>query len=208
MVKIGAVILAAGMSKRMGKQKLLLPLNGEPIFRHAVVLAIEAGLDPVILIAGQSSLNEMRSFLKGLDQVEIICNEESSKGMGTSLSLGLDRLKQRVGACLVFLADQPLITFKVINEIIGEYEAAREQGILIIRPTYKGKPGHPVLIDSHLFHQFDKAEGDKGGRDVINRFQFHLKTVPVKDDSVVLDIDTPEDYQKAVRIFKGKDSIF
>ncbi|GGG13692.1 nucleotidyltransferase family protein [Paenibacillus abyssi] len=197
---IGAVILAAGMSTRMGQPKQLLPLAGKPLFRYAVNTAVTAGLSPIVLVAGKHAA-ELRNHTVDLPELEVIENRDYASGMASSLRLGMKAITGRVDAAIICLADQPFVPELVIRKMMEHYNACQKEGIRIIRPAYDGVPGHPVLIDKELFHEFEAIQGDEGGKAIIKRHYARLKLVSFEKSEWGKDIDSPEDLEEMKKSF-------
>ncbi|SEN76286.1 nucleotidyltransferase family protein [Lihuaxuella thermophila] len=192
MPNVGALILGAGMSKRMGKPKLLLSLKGKPLFRYAVETALASGLNPVILVGGQH-VDEFKKQTADLRDVEIIANQSYHTGMSSSIQTGIKALEGRTDAAIIFLADQPLVPCLVVEQLLQDYRTCRPHGVLIVRPLYNGRQGHPVLFDRQLYKEFEKIQGDEGGKSIIQRHQHKLKLVSFENSIWNTDIDTYED---------------
>lgn len=192
-LKIGAIIAAAGKSERMGKPKLLLPLGHQPLFTYVCKLASQLGLNPITLIVGEHA-EEMRQSVTNIKNISIVLNPYFNKGMATSLKLGVETMENKVDAVLIFLADQPFIPKLVVDSLIRSYQ--QNQGMLIIRPSFQGKPGHPVLFSSLLFPAFHELQGDEGAKRIIQKYHKQLQIIPFHHPFWGYDIDTPEDYQK------------
>ncbi|MBE3551939.1 MAG: nucleotidyltransferase family protein [Kyrpidia tusciae] len=197
--RVGAVILAAGLSTRMGRPKCWLPLGGRPLFLYSVEAAVRAGLHPVILV-GSEDPRPFREVVKDWT-VEVVPNPERHRGMSTSLIRGLNQLQGRVQAVMILLADQPLVTESLISALLQEYQMGYKAGVRIVRPTFEGLPGHPVLIDEELFSEMMAITGDEGGRSVLARHRDRMKMVPWGDERAGLDIDTPHAYQQLLKTF-------
>ncbi|MGG1660208.1 nucleotidyltransferase family protein [Brevibacillus sp. NRS-1366] len=200
MSKIGAVILAAGMSKRMGQPKLLLPLKGKPLFRYAVDAAVGSELKPIVVVGG-SHTEEFHKYTKDLPNVEVVATPFYQEGMASSLKRGVRSIADRTEGMLVFLADQPYVPVHVIKELIRVYELHRSMGVRIIRPQYAGELGHPILFDASLYKFFLEIDGDEGGRSIIKRFPKRMKVVSFSHSFWGRDVDTPEDYLKMNEFF-------
>src|SRR4051794_12152853 len=142
MSKIGAIILAAGLSKRMGQPKLLLSLKGKPLFRYPLEQAIRNHLQPICLIAGQH-MNAFQTETTDLQNVEYIYNPRYEKGMSSSLKIGIENIKYRTDSTIIFLADQPFVPDWVLQSMIEQFGTDTR----IVRPQYQGNFGHPILID-------------------------------------------------------------
>ncbi|CAB3394416.1 MULTISPECIES: nucleotidyltransferase family protein [Kyrpidia] len=196
--RVGAVILAAGLSTRMGRPKCWLPVGGRPLFLYSVEAAVRARLHPVILV-GSEDPRPFRDVVKDW-AVEVVPNPERHRGMSTSLIRGLAKLQGRVQAVMILLADQPLVTESLILVLLQEYRMGYKAGVRIVRPTFEGLPGHPVLIDEELFSEMMAITGDEGGRSVLARHRDRMKMVPWGDERVGLDIDTPHAYQQLLKM--------
>jgi molybdenum cofactor cytidylyltransferase len=191
MSRIGAIVLAAGLSRRMGKPKLLLSLNEKPLFRYPLELAIRNGLSPICLIGGQH-IEIFQMGTADLSGIEYVANPDYEKGMSSSLKMGIEKLKDRTDAALICLADQPFVPDLVIKSIIAE----SKKGARIVRPHYQGTAGHPILIDKSLYHEFLQLEGDQGGKAITKKYKNDTSILFFEEESWGMDIDTPENYQK------------
>jgi molybdenum cofactor cytidylyltransferase len=190
---IAAIVLAAGASTRMGRQKLTLPLgDGRPLVRVAVERVVAAGLDDVVVVTGRES-EAVASALQGL-AVRMAHNSRYADGQSTSLRAGLDALAPGTEAAVVALGDQP-VDPRVIRRLVATFQATHRQ---IVAPVYRDGRGNPVLFASSVFDELRRVEGDRGGRPVIVRDPERVAEVPV-DALMPADIDTPEDYEAARR---------
>ena len=195
MSKIGAVILAAGMSKRMGKPKLLLPVNGAPLIYYPISLALQQKLNPVVVIAGKY-IKKIEKVIVGCDEVTYLFNPDYESGMASSLKLGIEAISDQVDAVMIFLGDQPLVPNEVVQTLIMEYELNKKKGIRIVRSRYQGELGHPILFDSSLLQHFNHIKGDEGGRSIISNHKEQLKIIDFSQYYWGMDVDTPEDYER------------
>ena len=188
---IAAIVLAAGASTRMGRQKLTLPLgDGRPLVRVAVERVLDARLDDVVVVTGRDS-EAVASALLGL-AVRTAHNAGYVEGQSTSLRVGLDALAPGTEAVVVALGDQPADP-RVIRRLVATFQATRRP---IVAPVYRDGRGNPVLFGAALFGELRAVTGDRGGRDVIARDSARVAEVAV-DAPIPFDIDTPEDYEAA-----------
>ncbi|WP_078429238.1 nucleotidyltransferase family protein [Alkalihalobacterium alkalinitrilicum] len=194
MLKIGAVILAAGMSKRMGAPKLLLNFHGKPLFLHSVECAISSKLSPILIVGGKH-IQSLQHYTRDLP-VEVISNPNYEEGMATSFKLGVEAIGDKVDAIMVLLADQPFLPPMLIERIVQTYLHSRSEGTRIVRPRYSSLPGHPVLFDADLFTEFQGLKGDEGGRSIIKKHSQKLKLIDVENLMWGVDIDTPNELKK------------
>ncbi|OIK14988.1 hypothetical protein BIV60_10675 [Bacillus sp. MUM 116] len=197
MPKIGAIILASGMSRRMGQPKLLLPLGGKPLFRYPIELAKRQQLYPIVFVAGEH-FEVFKIHAADLAEVEFIKNENYRTGMSSSLKLGIEKIEGRVNAAFIFLADQPFVQDLVVQTSIQEYEKEMSKGgVRIVRPQYMSDLGHPILLDKSLFSEFLGLEGDQGGKEIIKKYQVNTRILNFTESIWGMDIDTAQDYQNA-----------
>ncbi|MEJ2247769.1 MAG: selenium cofactor biosynthesis protein YqeC [Acidobacteriota bacterium] len=191
-IPTAGLVLAAGQATRCGSLKQVLPWKDTTLVAHAARAAAEAGLDPVVVVVGYES-EKVIEKLKG-HPVRVVNNPEFAAGQSTSLRAGIDALPERPGAALFLLADQPLIDAGIIETILS---AHRKTLAPICVPVFERQRGNPVLFDRSLFPELLNLKGDTGGRELIEKYQDALVTVPV-GNAAVSDIDIPEDYQRLI----------
>jgi molybdenum cofactor cytidylyltransferase len=184
-----AIVLAAGLSRRMGRPKLLLELGGRPVIRHAVERVIAAGLRPVLVVSGPEH-DALARALAGLE-VQLAINPTPESGQGSSVGVGVSALPAGTDAVLIALGDQPGVPAEVIPALI---EALKQPGKAIAAPRYADGLGNPVLFASSVFAELLALGGDRGARAVIERDPSRLAVVDVASP-MPRDIDTPEDYE-------------
>jgi len=199
MSKMAAIILAAGLSRRMGKPKLFLPYLNVPLIHYPVSLAVENHFDQIIVVGGRH-IDQLHLVLKDFtERITIIFNPEYELGMSTSLKAGINALNEDVEGVLLFLGDQPFVTMDVIEKLIHTYELNKVKGMKIVRPRFINLPGHPALFDRSLFQEFRKLYGDEGGKRIIKAHEDKLIYVDFNDDKLNLDIDTMEEYKSLIK---------
>ncbi|MEO0323514.1 MAG: NTP transferase domain-containing protein [Myxococcota bacterium] len=190
--RVGAVVLAAGRSSRMGAaNKLLAPVDGEAMVRGAVRTVQAAGVAPVVVVTGHEA-EALRAALEDFE-VELVHNERFAEGMGTSLAAGIRALERRVDAAFVCLGDMPRLRARHLEALRAAY-APREGALLVVPVHGEGKleeRGHPVLFDQRFFPALASLEGDRGARRLLDEHADVALRVPM-DDAVLLDVDTPE----------------
>lgn len=190
---IGAIVLAAGMSKRMGAPKLLLSLHGKSIIRHTVDHVVSQPLSPICIVTGYH-LKEIQEKLSDLPEVDIVYNADFSQGMSTSLKCGIQHMQGLTEATIIYLADQPLVDNHVTQSLIDIYQEEKETGTLIVRPIYQDTLGHPVLIDNSLYDEFKVVTGDIGGKQILKKYEKQTTSIVFAEAIWGKDIDTKEDY--------------
>jgi molybdenum cofactor cytidylyltransferase len=184
-----AIVLAAGLSRRMGRPKLLLELKGRPVIRHAVECVIAAGIHPVLVVTGAEH-DALARALAGLE-VQLEVNPTPESGQGSSVGVGVRALPPGIDAVLIALGDQPGVPAAVIPALI---EALKQPGKAIAAPRYADGLGNPVLFASSVFQEILALGGDRGARAVIERDPSRLAIVD-NGSPMPRDIDTPEDYE-------------
>lgn len=188
---VGAVVLAAGSSSRMGRPKQTLQFKGESLLRRAVQAAIGGGCDPVIVVTGAHA-DLSRRELKGLDVREVL-NTSWETGMASSVRAGVEGIAD-ADAVVLLLCDQPHVTLEVISDLIAAY---RSTGKPIIASTYGETFGVPALFSHKLFPELIQLEGTSGAKEVIKRHREEAHFLPFQDGNV--DIDTVDDFSRLLK---------
>lgn len=190
---IGAVILAAGRSSRMGGPKQWLPLGGRTVLARVLTTVRAAGLDDIVLVVGFAAerTGELDVNLLAAPGVKVVVNTLYNEGMASSLRVGIGSLLAGTAAAMIVLADQPLVRPETLHSIAEEYQRSRAK---IVIPDHKGARGNPVLIDRNLFPEMMALSGETGARAIFARHQEEIVRLSVEDAGILLDMDTPEDF--------------
>jgi molybdenum cofactor cytidylyltransferase len=188
---VAGVVLAAGSSTRMGRNKLLLQLDGESLLRRLVRRAVAARLDPLIVVVGFEADRAVRE-LAGLPCHAVI-NPDYERGLNGSLKAGVHAVPTTAAAALVMLADMPHVTTEMMETLVLRYRAT---GAGLVISDYKGVNAPPMLFDRTLFAELEAMEGDDGGKDVIARHRGEALVVSWPA-AALDDLDLPEDYDRA-----------
>lgn len=189
MDNVWAIVLAAGMSTRMKKQKLLLPFNGKTII-ETVIQNIMPVLGKNILVVLGSHREKISEQINKLP-VKTCVNENFTDGMLSSVICGFRALPENAEAALVFLGDQPQIPAEVTRLVLENWKQS-DKGIII--PVTRGKRGHPVLIETKYKTEIERLEPDKGLRQLMEIFKNDVMEAECSKPEILRDIDTPEDY--------------
>jgi len=186
--KIGAVILAAGLSSRMGASKLLAPLWGKPLIRHAVEAALASRATTVVVVTGNNA-KDVEASLSGL-AVRFVENRAYSKGLSTSLKCGLKALPDDCDGAVILLGDMPLVTANLIDGLIAAFDPAHGRAIVV--PVRGGRRGNPALWAKRFFPEMLALEGDTGAKGLMALHQDLITELEAADDGPLIDIDTPD----------------
>jgi molybdenum cofactor cytidylyltransferase len=187
---VAGVVLAAGASTRMGRNKLLLKLEGMTLVRRAAVRAVEAGLTPVIVVLGHDAV-QTRAELDGLSVI-VEVSGGYQEGTAASLRTGIGALAPHVGAVVVMLADMPLVTPEMLATLVERY---RKGTAPLVVSNYDGVAAPPVLYDRCLFSELLASTGDRAGREIVHRHRAAAEIVHWPA-SALRDLDLPADYEQ------------
>ncbi len=174
----------------MGRPKLLLPVGGKPVVRHAAERLLDAGVSPLMAVVGHEEA-QVRAALAGLS-VDFVMNPDPAAGQASSLVAGIRALPPGVGAVLVALGDQPFVPVRVTEGLIYAFRSA---GKAIAAPRYRDGLGNPVVFGVEVFPELLALTGDRGARGVIERDPSRVTLVDF-DESMPQDVDTQADYDR------------
>lgn len=198
---VGAVILAAGPSTRLGYSKQLIIHEGEPLVRRAAIAAVEAGAAPVIIVLGAEA-EEIMPVLAMLPSVTLVMNDEWETGLASSLATGLRALYRNVSCdgALVMLADQPLIDAAALTQLLDAFNADDR----IIASEYDDTIGVPVIIGREHVPDLMTLKGDAGAGAWLRKRVGQVTRIPMAH--AALDVDTPSDAARLTRSTKRRKS--
>lgn len=190
--RITAIVLAAGKSTRMGRPKQLLTWGGKPLLQHVVDTAARSPVDELVVVLGAAA-DEVMASLDLPPRVRIEINPDYELGQATSLRVGLGAAKD-AHAALILLGDEPDMRLDAINLVLKRWQ---DCGRAIIRPTYSGRPGHPVLLARETWEEI-LVSGDEGARSLMQRRPELVDDMPVPFERPS-DVDTPDDFVELSR---------
>jgi molybdenum cofactor cytidylyltransferase len=189
-----AVILAAGESSRMGRDKALLPWRGKT-FLQAVIELLYVHSELVIIVAGKNlaALQPVVYSTGGF----LISNPAPERGQFSSLQVGLREVLNRGrDAAMIALIDRPPCEDETVGSLRERFRLVYPQGRWAVVPEFAGKHGHPILAGREMMEAFLQASGSSTARDVEHAVQDKIDYFPVPDPAVVMNVDTPEDYER------------
>ena len=190
---IWAVVLAAGESRRMGTQKLLLPFGGTTVIEAIVRAALDSEADATVVVLG-ADRERVRDLLKSYPLVFAV-NEDYRLGMLSSIQAGFRALPNDAEAAVVMLGDQPAVPARVLDALIRAFRE-RRRGIAV--PVHAGRRGHPVLVGAKYKDEVLGLDPEIGLRQLLRAHPEDVLEVAVPDAAVLEDIDRPGDYRKEV----------
>jgi len=193
MREIWAIILAAGASTRMKKQKLLLPFKGKTIIETVVENAARSVNSNIVVVLG-SHHEQISRQIENFD-IKLCVNENYHDGMLSSVICGFNALPEEAKAALIFLGDQPQIPSLVTNLVVAAW---KESGQGIVIPTIKRRRGHPVLIETRYKQEIENLDPNKGLRALSEQNKNDVYEMNCLIPEILRDIDTPEDYEMEI----------
>jgi molybdenum cofactor cytidylyltransferase len=188
---ISAVVLAAGASRRLGRPKQLLELDGKPLLQHVVDACVGAGLDEVVVVLGHEA-ERVRAALARDRVVRTVTNASYRSGQASSLAAGLDAVDARAEAVVIVLGDQPRLSAEAIRRAVAEWQGSRAP---VVRSYYGNVPGHPVVAARSAWDVLRAARGDRGARDTLADSAIDVVRVDMGSPPLD-DVDTWEQYER------------
>lgn len=186
---IGAVVLAAGQSKRMGdRNKLLVDVNGRAMVAGVVQTLVDANVSPIVIVVGHEA-DTVRAALAAFD-VEYAHNPDYARGLSTSIRVGAAAMEGRVDGALFVLSDMPWVTSAHLGALIDAFDPGTGRSICV--PTHAGRRGNPILWSARFFLDMQRLTGDVGARPLLASHADQIVEVEVDDRGVHFDVDTPQ----------------
>jgi CTP:molybdopterin cytidylyltransferase MocA len=203
MKSVSAILLSAGSSQRMGTPKALLKIGDKTFLQHLVDVVQGAGITDVHIVLGAETetLRSQLSWYHG----NVVVNADWQSGQLSSIITGINSLNaETCSGILVCPVDHPLVTSPVIKELVRAFEESKKQ---IVVPTYQGRRGHPIILSSKLFQEIKDASAEIGLRNVVHAHEDDICEVATEEQGVLINVDTPDDYQKYIVPQHAKDVI-
>ena len=187
---VAGIVLAAGTSSRMGRNKLFFTLDGVTLLRRAVSRAVDARLDPIIVVLGHEA-DRARAELVGLP-CRAVTNLDYQLGINRSLRTGINAVAEDSQAAIVMLADMPLVTTDMLSRLVERYRAGTAP---LVISDYGGVTAPPMLYDRGIFPELQSMEGEGCGKQVVKRHRGEATVVTWPPDALT-DLDEPLDYER------------
>jgi molybdenum cofactor cytidylyltransferase len=192
--KISGIILAAGLSTRIGEPKQLLPFERSTIIETVIDNLLGSKLEEVVVVVGHEA-GKIKACIQH-KPVKIVYNPDYRSGMLTSAQCGVRAISDSADAFALTLVDQPFITSNLIDLVVDAHTQT-DRGITI--PSYDNRRGHPVIFDCRYAADILALEPENGGvRSLFRKYAHDIYYVVVDTDRVLRDIDYRKDYEEAL----------
>lgn len=189
-IKAAGVVLAAGGSSRFGIPKQLLFFKGKTFIENAIEASMAAGLSPIIVVLGNES-DKIRDVISRFgSSIKIAINNQWQSGQSVSMRVAIPFIANSQST-LFLLTDKPQISPELIRSLIQKHIETKSD---IVAPFVGDKRANPVLFSNKLYAELANLTGDQGGRQIFNKHK--IERLDWKDERILLDVDTPEDYKK------------
>jgi len=196
-LRIAGIVLAAGAGRRMGRNKMLLQLDGESLVRRTVRTALKGGLDPVVVVAGHEA-EAVSAAVSDLPCVTLL-NPDFEGPASASLHLALERLAPEIGAAVILLGDMVFSTPEMVRSLV---DTAEKSEALIIASRYGAVHAPPLLFHRALFPELLAWTGEGCGKAVVRRHRDEVHFLDWGEEALA-DVDTPEEYARARKEIEG-----
>lgn len=196
---IGAVILAAGLSTRMRQFKPLLPFAEGTVIEQAIHNIHSSGITHIKVVTGYQSAEIVQAVSKL--NVDCIFNANYSQGMFSSVIAGLQSFDVSIEGILLLPGDMPLVKRHTIRRVIRAYY---KSGADVAYPVFEGQRGHPPLISNRCFPAILKGGQNETLRSILSGFEQAAAEVEVIDKGILIDVDTPAEYQAAIKRYASR----
>jgi molybdenum cofactor cytidylyltransferase len=182
-----AIVLAAGKSERMGRPKALLPFRGSTFLENILDAIARSLIKNTVVVVG----HHRQEIANRLSVPNLVFNPDYAQGMITSFQTGIRALPPGSAGAILFLVDHPLVEAATINLLLANFAANR-----IIIPVFNGRRGHPVLFSNEILQEILALPPSQGANIVVRRDLSRIIEVPVDAPGILVDVDTPEDFEK------------
>ena len=194
---VSAILLGAGESKRMGRDKLVLPWGKKTVLSHCLEILLRSMTREVVVVARsrneelEEKINAYPAFMR--KKIKVVVNPDYPGGMSSSIRMGLKSLDSKTEGVLIALGDQPLLKASTINALIGAFFRGKRK---IAVPFYHNQRGNPVLFGRGYIRDLMRLRGDTGGRAIIENHPEEVVRVRTRSEAVIRDMDTWGEYKR------------
>ncbi len=203
---VDGIILAAGLSTRLGRSKLTVQIGGIPVISRVVRSALDSALRRAILVTGaaNSGLLEAVGEMAFDSRLVVAVNPDPKKGMSSSVRTAIELLGDGVSGAMLILGDLPFLTSSVIDDLLEEFSRDPNG---IVAPLIRGRRSNPVIFPAKLFSELMETRGDVGGRFVLKRHESIVVGVEMGDRYDDEDLDTVDDLQRILQKAHGREDV-
>lgn len=198
MPKVSAIVLAAGLSSRMGKEdKLFLNYKGKYLVQWVIDEISRSYVNEIILVANDSSITKLKAFEN--DMVRLVENKSYKSGMTSSIQTGVKNSNDNSDGYMICLGDQPKINSKIYNSIIHSFEAGysiNQKTIAV--PFFNSEKGNPIIFSKYYRDEILSHKNPEGCRKIVQNNSEHITSVTINSGFILEDIDTPEDFRNLI----------
>ncbi|MEG2934972.1 MAG: molybdenum cofactor cytidylyltransferase [Clostridium sp.] len=187
---VSGIIMASGLSVRMGNCKLLMDYKNKPMIQWVMEAVKESSLSPKLVVTGNEEIKELAQRVN----LTVVINEKGNLGQSQSIKLGVLNSEEADGYAFI-PGDQPFISSSFINVLIQEFEKAQDK---IIVPVFQGTRGNPVIFPKTFREELLNLQGDVGGRVLLKKYKEYIQFVDIEEGKLLLDIDTKEEYERLI----------
>jgi len=171
----------------MGQPKALLPYRGRTFLENILEAISQSSIDNTVVVVG----HHRREISERLNIPHLIFNPDYEQGMVTSFQAGIRALPPAADGAVLFLLDHPAVNAATIEMVIGKFAPNR-----IVIPLFNGRRGHPVLFAAEVLQEILALPSSQGANIVVRKDPGRIIEIPVDDPGILVDVDTPEDYEK------------
>lgn len=202
--EIAIVLMASGFGKRYGKNKLLEPWQGRPLFTYGLHRALESRADPICVVTCFPAIREYVRRLPSAKRLQVVWNAHPERGISESIRLGVRRVRESEGCCFM-VCDQPLLSAETLRRMFAAFDRHPDA---ICVCSAQGRRGNPVLFPGDLYGELLELRGDQGGRQILRRYPQRIREIPAARQEELWDVDTETDLailaEKAYDIVKTR----
>jgi molybdenum cofactor cytidylyltransferase len=195
---VQGIMLAAGLSTRLGRPKLTVNVAGIPVISRVTRAALDSQLSHVILVTGVSNSGLLEAIGEMVldSRLVVATNPHPELGMSSSVRTGMRMLEKDASGAMLILADQPFLTSSVIDRLLAGFDTDPDR---IVVALIRGRRSNPVIFPVALFGELEEIHGDVGGRYVLRQHENIVVGIEMGDQYDDEDLDTTEDLQRILR---------
>jgi molybdenum cofactor cytidylyltransferase len=189
---ITAIILAAGFSSRMKTNKLALEYGPTTVLNHVILELVKSKVDEIIVVTSRE---------ENIEGVKMVINLHSERGMTSSIKTGVEAASVKSHGYMICLADMVKLNSEDYTFLAEEFEKAYSRNpSCILLPRFNGEKGNPVVFSSKYKSEILHHENPEGCKGIIKQHPDQIVWIDMNNDAVLVDMDTPDDYEKLSRL--------